>query len=157
MGSRKVCRRSTTTVSAMMIRGSAAMSRATRSASRTYSYAANNPVNLTDPSGRVPVALPVIALALRAAWPGSADAPGPCSKIVPSNDMAPYLAIADGGLLRFGAMALLELAGRSVAAEEAGTLELGTAKSWGNPSTLADHFARHGADFAATSEARVIG
>jgi hypothetical protein len=31
------------------------------------------------------------------------------------------------------------------------SLSLSTADSWGNPATLADHFARHGADFGATS------
>jgi hypothetical protein len=37
------------------------------------------------------------------------------------------------------------------AAEGEGVLNLPTEESWGNPSTLEDHFLRHGADFGATS------
>jgi DNA-binding transcriptional LysR family regulator len=45
---------------------------------------------------------------------------------------------------------------RVIAAEGGEALELGTAER-GNPSTLTDHFARHGADFGANSEAGYAG
>ncbi|MFZ0226652.1 MAG: hypothetical protein WAL41_06860 [Mycobacterium sp.] len=41
--------------------------------------------------------------------------------------------------------------GSSVAAEGEGLLNLSAEDSWGNPSSLEDHFLRHGADFGATS------
>ncbi len=41
--------------------------------------------------------------------------------------------------------------GRWSIAAKTTTLELNTATSWGRAETLADHFARHGGDFAATS------
>jgi hypothetical protein len=58
------------------------------------------------------------------------------------------------GLAALGGAALGGLgawADGAVAAEEAGGLGLGAAESWGNPATLARHFADHGADFSATS------
>jgi hypothetical protein len=44
------------------------------------------------------------------------------------------------------------LAGGGTATEATSGLSLSTADSWGNPATLARHFADHGADFGATSE-----
>jgi hypothetical protein len=41
--------------------------------------------------------------------------------------------------------------GTRLAPEAASELRLATSESWGDPATLADHFARHGADFGATS------
>jgi RHS repeat-associated protein len=62
----------------------------------TYAYAGNDPVSLIDPSGRFPL-LPVI-VAAAVLYSGGANAPGACDKIVPSSDMAPYLAIVSAGV-----------------------------------------------------------
>ncbi len=54
--------------------------------------------------------------------------------------------------LNYDAMTLLRVSHSSVATNTADDfLRLGTKDSWGNLNTLDDHFARHGADFGATS------
>ncbi len=65
-------------------------------------------------------------------------------------DAASLVALAAGGVS--GARGFSP--GRTpTAAAKAGSLELPAGSSWGRADTLADHFARHGADFGAKSEA----
>jgi RHS repeat-associated protein len=111
-----------------------------------YAYVGNDPLNATDPNGQVADYIggaansaanyayqnPLQALGIAAAVGATIFAP----------ENLPALPEEIAGI-----------EGTAGVAEGAEALELGTAESWSNPSTLADHFARHGADFGATNEA----
>jgi hypothetical protein len=57
-----------------------------------------------------------------------------------------------GGIYFYTAVGILGGGGADAVDAADGSLTLSTEESWGNPATLARHFADHGADFGATSE-----
>ncbi|MDE2515962.1 MAG: hypothetical protein KGL12_08045 [Rhodospirillales bacterium] len=115
-----------------------------------YAYVGGDPVGAVDPSGR----FGLLVGALVGAGVGGGV------------DLAAQLAGNGGNLscVSWGEVGASALTGALVgsgeavvalaveeAAEGAGGLGLEAAESWGNPATLARHFADHGADFGATS------
>jgi RHS repeat-associated protein len=118
-----------------------------------YGYAGNSPTSFRDPSGKC---LPTAAAG---AAVGAATYAFTHRKDFSWAGLGAWA--AGGALLGCGIPAGLDLLAGDAAAEVAATAAedavvedtpLSASETWGNPDTLADHFARHGADFNATSE-----
>jgi uncharacterized protein RhaS with RHS repeats len=121
-----------------------------------YAYVNNDPINYIDPSG---LCAESFAKGFEASFTFNSNININADMSNPWN-MSAYTAGATagiganvgiavgGGLGARGAVAAGEL---GVDAARVGAARVGTAESWGNSASLADHFARHGADFGATS------
>jgi RHS repeat-associated protein len=112
----------------------------------------NNPVaaKLTH---RIPVVRDV------ASWVAEHQASGAYDQAAKTLGANPASGAYKGGAIAGTIVAAAVTAGVGAAAAkgaattaEEGVVELSASETWGNPATLADHFARHGADFGAASE-----
>lgn len=127
-----------------------------RAGNNTYVYTSGNPLDYFDRRG--------LDAACSSGWLDNLFPPtydeqtallnNPILQFIGDNPNIGWYLIGGGAALLTGGL-VGEVGAVGVlgdATEEAGTFELGNAETWGDPATLADHFAQHGADFGTTSE-----